>query len=507
MIMNKRKSIFLILLSAFIFTLLFHKQALGLNLLLFEIAFFIWVISSKQFYFIGKNQITSGIGFLFTSLSTVITHSSLSYIINFLTLIVFIGILNYPEARSLVNSFGLSINSFFKSQGQFLKQISGSKLNGYHPGGFFRKSRIFFIPLIIILIFIIIYRLSNPVFDELLTQFESVFTEKWEIIFKDFDFMILITFTIGLLLSNFIIIRTVNRRIIQRDSDATEELKRIKNKSQNIFSASGLKSEYKAAIFLLAMLNIILLIINTIDIYWVWFNFEWNGNYLKQFVHEGTYLLILSIIISIILVLYFFRGNLNFLAKNRLLKYLSYVWLAQNAVLAISVAIRNFWYIHYFSLAYKRIGVIIFLMLVIYGLYTVFKKVRYRKSVFFLVKSNAYSIFIVLIISSVINWDNLIAKYNFQYADTAFLHLDFMATLSDSSIPYLDKPLDELVRINETQKEKFPFEQKFMTPEEFHSVIESRKIDFEEKWKEKNFLSWNLSEYKAFRELKNRNAN
>jgi hypothetical protein len=82
-----------------------------------------------------------------------------------------------------------------------------------------------------------------------------------------------------------------------------------------------------------------------------------------------------------------------------------------------------------------------------------------------------------------------------------------MATLSDSSIPYLDKPLDELVRINETQKEKFPFEQKFMTPEEFHSVIESRKIDFEEKWKEKNFLSWNLSEYKAFRELKNRNAN
>ena len=36
--------------------------------------------------------------------------------------------------------------------------------------------------------------------------------------------------------------------------------------------------EYRSAIFLLVGLNILLLLLNVIDIYWVWFNFElFNG--------------------------------------------------------------------------------------------------------------------------------------------------------------------------------------------------------------------------------------
>jgi hypothetical protein len=232
-----------------------------------------------------------------------------------------------------------------------------------------------------------------------------------------------------------------------------------------------------------------------------WFNFEWEGQYLKQFVHEGTYLLILSIIISIILVLYYFRGNLNFYRKNKLLKYLSYIWLIQNAILAISVAIRNFWYINYFALAYKRIGVIIFLALTIYGLYTVVVKVWKRKSAFYLFKVNSFALLIVLVVSSVFNWDVIIARYNFKNSDKSFLHLDYMATLSDRALPYLDKSLYDLMVIDQLQKEKFPFEEKFLTPEEYHVIIEDRKKEFKNKWGEKGFLSWNYQEYLAYRKL------
>ncbi|MCX6249457.1 MAG: DUF4173 domain-containing protein [Bacteroidetes bacterium] len=267
------------------------------------------------------------------------------------------------------------------------------------------------------------------------------------------------------------------------------------------FGFNALKNEYKAGVFLLLILNLILLILNLIDISWVWFNFNWEGQYLKQFVHEGTYLLIISILISIILVLYYFRGNLNYYPNNRLLKYLSYIWLGQNGILTVSVAIRNFWYIHYFALAYKRIGVIIFLILTIYGLYTVFIKVMQKKSSFYLFKSNAYGFFLILIVSSLINWDNFIAAYNFKNSDKSFLHLDFLATLPDKSLPYMDKTLSKLYKIDSIQKEKFRFEEKYMTPEEFYQIINIRKIQFKQKWEAKNFLSWNLPEYLAYRKL------
>jgi hypothetical protein len=310
---------------------------------------------------------------------------------------------------------------------------------------------------------------------------------------------------IGLFLSNFFILRRSFKPIIDWDINSDDKLKRRKTSIYKHFSFIALNNEYNAGVFLLLILNSTLLILNFIDIYWVWFNFKWEGQYLKQFVHEGTYLLILSIFISIILVLYYFRGNLNFYAKNRLLKYLSYIWLAQNGILTISVAIRNFWYIHYFALAYKRIGVIIFLLLTIYGLFTVFKKVQQRKSAFYLFKSNAFALYIILIISSALNWDNIIAKYNFQNSGKSFLHLDYLSTLSDNSLPALDKSLPELLRIDKIQKEKFPFEQTYMTPEQYHQIIRDRKIRFLQRWESKRILSWNFPEYVAYRKLNNNN--
>ena len=250
-----------------------------------------------------------------------------------------------------------------------------------------------------------------------------------------------------------------------------------------------------------AFLNLVILVLNIADIKWVWYGFEWKGQYLKQFVHEGTYLLILSIIISIILVLYFFRGNLNFYQNNKLLKSLSYIWIVQNGILTISVAIRNFWYINYFALAYKRIGVIFFLVLVFYGLFSVYRKVSQRKSTFYIFKTNAYATLIVLILGSLINWDSVIAKYNFENSNRSFLHLNYLSTLSDKALPYLDKSLPELKRIDKIQKEKFPFKEKFMTPEAYYHIIENRKKMFLDKWDTKSILSWNLPEYLAAKKL------
>jgi len=499
---NKKKNALVVIVFSIILTGLFHKQAIGLNLLIVEGIFFLWILSSKQFQFKGFYHITLGLGLVLTLISTIVTHSVFSYVMHFIVFFAFVGLLIYPETKSLLNTIGQAFGNTYNSQIQFFKQLFGFRLKGHDIGSYIWKFRVFIIPIFIIFIFIGIYRKSNPYFEKLVDNIGFFIQEKLIYIFSGFDLMILITFLISVFISIFIFIRTSNQRLIEIDANASEDLVRKRRKKRNNFRINALRYEYKAGVFLLIVLNLLILVLNIVDIKWVWFGFEWEGQYLKQFVHEGTYLLILSILISIVLVLYFFRNNLNFFPNNTLLKYLSYIWLVQNGVLTVSVAIRNFLYINYFALAYKRIGVIIFLILTIYGLYSVYIKVYRRKSTFFLFNKNTIALLILLIVSSMINWDTVIAKYNFRNSNKSFLHLDFLSTLSDKSLPYLDKPLPELMKIDSIQKEKFPFDEKYMTPEEYVEIISYRKINFIEKWESKSILSWNLPEYIAFKKFK-----
>lgn len=499
--MLRRITPLVVIVFSIISTALFYKQSPGLNLVITESLFIFWILISKKYQPKGLYAITLGICVVTSLAFTIVTHSVFSYSIHYIVLFVFIGYIAYPETKSYYLAFGHAFANVIRSPIIFLKQVLGSKTKGRHFGKFIWKMRIFIIPIAIILIFILMYSNSNPVFGKIVTNIETHLSKWLEHIFKNFNFSLIITFFLCLYYGIFLFITEPYTQLVTYNSGMNESLTRNKKNRTTVYSTIALKNEYKAGIFLFTTLNIILLVLNIIDIKWVWFGFEWEGQYLKQFVHEGTYLLILSILISIALVLYYFRGNLNFYTKNKWLKILSYIWVGQNAVLTLSVAIRNFWYIRYFALAYKRIGVIIFLILTIYGLYTVFMKVSQRKSVFHLLKANSYCWIAVLTISSVINWDSIIARYNFKHSDKSFLHLNFMATLSDKALPYLDLSLKELYFIEDIQKEKFPFEQKFMTPDKYHSVIEKRKQAFKTKWEAKSLRSWNLPEYLAYKKL------
>ena len=103
-----------------------------------------------------------------------------------------------------------------------------------------------------------------------------------------------------------------------------------------------------------------------------------------EFVHEGTWLLVFSVFLSAAIALFFFKGNLNYFSKNKWLKRLTIVWIAQNLVMVISVMLRNYWYITYFGLAYKRIAVLFFLLLTMIGLITIIIKILNKKSSYYL---------------------------------------------------------------------------------------------------------------------------
>ena len=499
--MQRIQESWIILAFAALFTFLFYHEEPGINLFIFESLFIVLLAVRKQLNIKSVLQLTLFLGLILTLLATVITHSVFSYFMNFIALFLFVGGQAYPTSRSMVSSFFTAVSNMFPSQWRLLRSLSEMSVRGQRLGPFLGRLAVFIVPLAVVIVFILIYSASSPWFNEMMGVVTQGIRDVIEYISQNVEFELIALFVFGMVLSGFLWLSRKSERVVRYDVEAGDQMDAPATMPELTSVKKG--GEYRAAVFLFGLLNVLILILNVLDITKVWFGFEWNGSYLKQLVHEGTFLLIFSILISIGIVLYIFRGKLNTIRGNTFLHWLAYAWLAQNAVLVISVGIRNFWYIHYFALAYKRIGVMVFLLLTLYGLYTVFVKVNQQYSTFYLLRRNTYAMFVILILASLPDWDSMIARYNFNHADKAFLHLDYMSTLSDHSLHILDVPVEEIRSATAGQEQRFDLNERidYMTPEQYAERIKWRKDSFRKRWERRGWLSWNYADYNACRRL------
>jgi hypothetical protein len=137
-------------------------------------------------------------------------------------------------------------------------------------------------------------------------------------------------------------------------------------------------------------------------------------------------------------LLWFFRGNLNFLPDNERLRWLAHLWLAQNAMLVLSVGLRNWQYVANFGLAYKRLGVFGFLIATMGGLWLVYLKTREQRTVTFVLQKSAQLALVLLLLYSTVNWDRMITRYNIRQAAPGQLDTDFLTReVSPVNLPTL----------------------------------------------------------------------
>jgi hypothetical protein len=201
----------------------------------------------------------------------------------------------------------------------------------------------------------------------------------------------------------------------ERDSIWSDELIRKRPKHPRTTSTLGLKREYYIALISLASLNGLLLIVNLTDVYTIWLGqAPRTAAALREYVHEGTGFLILSIIIASLVLLAFFRRNLHFYPDSVWLHRLAYCWIGQNLFLTVSVALRNGLYAHTYGLTYLRIGLFFFLTLVGIGLLSLAGKIRFRYSLYGLIRRNALAWLIALLGYTMVPWDLTITAYNLQ---------------------------------------------------------------------------------------------
>jgi hypothetical protein len=243
----------------------------------------------------------------------------------------------------------------------------------------------------------------------------------------------------------------------QMEKQFSDPLIRIKNRPafrRSDWKSTALKDEYRMGMLLFALLNALLLLVNTTGLFWLKGEFNMaSAPAMSQNLHEGTGLLILSIVLSMIVVLLFFRKNLNFYPGNKLLIISALLWIAQNGLMALNVAARNWYYVSHYGLTYKRIGVLFFLLMVITGLALMWVKVKNMKSTFFLLRTNAWSFYFAFILFAVINWDQAIVSFNMQLLKTSSEDIQTILNLPDRTLQTIDQNRNLIFRPGKEQTE------------------------------------------------------
>ncbi|MBN2776040.1 MAG: DUF4173 domain-containing protein [Bacteroidales bacterium] len=508
--MNKKQILLINLLSAVFFALIFYKNYIGLNLLLFELVVVpIMLYINKPVKFNGLTMSMIA-GVFLSGLMVVLLNTTWSIFINIVSLFTLSGILSYQGFRSYIHAFTESFFRLFSSQISILLDWGNKTIinTSKSPKSSNSKSKmnaskilyLIIIPLSVLIFFIILYASASTKFYE---QFEGIinavvnFLERIDIIF----FLMII---FGLIVGNSLYMKTKPVGLYEMDIKGNDNLFRTRKKSFISFKNTSLKTQYLSGVVLLSSLNALILYFNILDFTFLWFGFEWDGSFLKEFVHEGTWILVFSIFLSAAIALFYFRRNLNFYPNNKWLKRLTIIWIAQNIIMVISVVIRNYWYINYFGLAYKRIAVLFFLLLTLIGLITIIIKILKLKSSFYLWKVNGFALFTVLILTTCVNWDMLIAKFNFDNYNRSLIDYRFMAKLNNSALPYTLKTPEELEEINKVQQEVMPFDINLPYLWDiyiYQAEVFEKKEKFLKRYEHMNWLEWNLADYQTYKKL------
>lgn len=492
--MKKLKPILILVLTSLVFNDLFWHESSGLNIILFDLIIMaaILFIHPRDIY--KRPMLYPMIGVLLTSIAILLHNSVMSFWMHTLSWFLFVGIVNQTHLKSILFFLPVSIGNHFMWYGSFSSFFTRDQNPSKYWNSIFKWTKLIVIPLFVLLLFTLIFYTANPVFQMYVDSITTKVGLLLDRIFRNISVERILFIFVGFSFSGWAIFKSNISFLDEIKTKFTDHLRRskIKNRASilhlNKPKILALKSEYRIAYLLMISLNGLLLIVNIIDVNWIWLNFEYDGLMnLSQFVHEGTYLLIFSILISMGILFYFFRNNLNFYPKNTLIVHLATFWIIQNCVLVISVAIRNVHYITHFGLAYKRIGVFIFLIATLYGLFTLYIKINYRKTSYFVLRYNMWFTYFLLVTASLNNWDATITDHNINHGNTQNMDLSFLLSMSDKELATLFE-----------HRELFG---KNLEDNYRHTLINRIEL-FMQKYESRSWRSFNFAEHQSYTYLK-----
>jgi len=456
-----KKNDVLLLSASILFSALFYEQSAGINFLLFTLSLTGALLFLNPLKWKDKIWCYYAICCNLSALAVFCINSDLSLFVCFISILVLSSqTLNRDNSILLALLFGLY--SLLSAPIYFILNMAKSKEE--KDGSMLKKRmKLIFriaVSLFIIIVFFNLYRLSNPLFDAY-TNFINLdwlsFSWIW---FTFFGFLIFY----GLLYAK----------------NLHEIYAKEKSLQQTILPSTITQDDSDQhavwiGLIVFLILNLMLLFLNGLDVINIYFTQTLpKGITLSDFVHQAVRSTVFSIIIAISMIAWFFKGDLNFNPQGKKVKLLVFVWIVQSLIVVVNTMVRNYNYIHEFQLSYLRIGVFVFLLLCVAGLVVTYIKIKNHESAWKLAVKNMSLWYLLLVLSSLINWDKAITQYNISHVNkNKKLDLMYLIYLSDANlpqlIPFLNNPSiseserqDLKLKINESiKKERFKQWQSF----------------------------------------------
>jgi hypothetical protein len=474
------------------YSVLFWQEGLGINLLIFSFLSLGYLRITLKINF-RKGEILILVSLIMGSIGLLFFHSAISIVVFFAAFVCYLAYLqagSYSVLEAFVNSF----ISLFSLRTSLLPQ---ALFNRSIPKRVYLYLRIAFLPLVVFFVFFSLFMEGNKIFRDWAHEaFGSFFG-----FLDQLDTSYLFFLALGLFILRGLFKQA--RKPFLKLSKTSFLERGLKKSIPKHFKTLSLKKEYLSAVLLFLMLNLLLLVINFIDIKWVWFQFYLPESFsLKEFVHEGVGYLLVSLLFSTSLVFYYFRANLNFYPKSRLLKFLAQLWLLQNAILALSVARRTFYYIGFHGLANRRLAVIVLISIILVCLGLLVYKLATNRNNSFVFRQSSAFVLLFFAMLSLVNWDQRVAHYNIQHGQANEIDVANYLNLSPRVFPYLYDNLDRIAYQIEKHQENEVRWVNVNSVAEFEERLNLKKEGFIAREKKQSWRSWNYAEAEAFQKLK-----
>lgn len=392
----------LILLTTVLFITLFYGEEMGLNFGLLGVAYALLTL----FHTPEEKRTRT---FLILFVASILSSAAFAWygdFASFLAVFTSLFLLAFKsknrELKSLLVipvfavNFVTFIYRFFKFEDWLPKRNTSETVK--------KLIALFLIPAFFVLVFFGVYALGSE-------HFSSFFTG-WEFSFDLWQFIVLGTlgFFIAFNFWNF----KVEKFIFNLNHHLKNDFLNEDKKEQKSSSFLDLDSERMSGVISFLALNILLLVFIFTFNYEQFVEIPKSPSQLSGETHDRVNAVILSIVMAVLVIMFYFKGKFNFDNKAGTLKLLAKIWIFLNAVLVISAFAKNSEYIISLGITYKRLGVNAFLALAFIGLILTFIKIKNQKTNAFLFNHMSWYFYGTVLAASFINWGNLATVYNIR---------------------------------------------------------------------------------------------
>lgn len=518
---NTNLKLLAILIGGLTFNFVFWGEELALNLVLFSTFTLVALLALDSGLVQNRKWLLAVLIHALTCVEVVYNNMPFSILAYYATFFVMLAFAHLSQVKTMMVAGGSAIFQLLAAPISIFQTLMNVKIAGVSLQPIFKIFKFWILPLLLLIIFSALYANANETFGGYFSTLSDALQKLGKFIsehlFVDFTLGRLIFFFIGIFFSAGILLKLKYNAIAEIDAQGKDELVRNRRNVRNkpfvkelIWTFTGslldkklaLKTENTIGVICFASLNVLLFLLNSTEIS------EIFTSTIKNFateLHEGTGILIFSIILALIVILFFFNGNLNFYSRNKNIKNLAIVWIAQNAILVLMVLHKDWAYVSALGLTEKRIGVFIFALICSIGLVSVFIKVKDKKSLYYLMKVNSFAWLAILVMSGFFHWEKLIFDFNFNNRHKVPLDYHHTTSLSNHVLISMYENrgmLAEALKDNRIAgiRANISIEPNLYVKQELQYRIDKFMVEHEKL----SYLSWNYDDWRTYQYFKSR---